>query len=69
MAVRNFIARASKFRKRVKTLLLASALIILVATLLKKGLIGALMKTRLVRALAKLLFNYDLGGGIRAAKV
>ena len=47
--------------------MIVAALIILLATLLKKGLITALARTRIVKALVRVLFNYDLGN--KKAKV
>ena len=58
--VRKIVSRLAGFRKRVRTILIAAALICLVYTMYRKGILSALVKTRLVQAVVKLLFNYDI---------
>lgn len=61
MSVRNLLARVSGFKRRIRTVLVFFGLVIIILTLFKKGFITALMRTRVVKALARLLFNYEIG--------
>lgn len=58
--VRTMINRLAKLKKRLGSVLLCLALLTLLYTMYRKGLITALAKTKLARAIIKLLFNYDM---------
>ena len=57
--LRAIFASLKRFKKRIREVLVGVALICLVYSLYSKGIFSALIKTRLVRLVLKLLFNYQ----------